>query len=225
MGYYPAMLDLTDRPCLVVGGGEVGLRKVRSLLEAGALVTVIEPEPTPRLEAMAREGLVEVLTGPFETALVDAMWLVIAATDDEGVNRAVSDAAWERGIFVNVVDVPKLSTFIVPASVRRGDLILAVSTSGASPAAAARIRRRLEADYGPAWALYLDLMGRVRAKVLDRGQTVADNRALFIDLAESDLLESIEAGDTAKVEATLVRVCGAGFGLDDLGLDRRWGQK
>ena len=218
MGYYPAMLDLAGRPCLVIGGGEVGLRKVEGLLEAGALVTVIEPRPGDDLTALARKGRVELVFGPFEPSHLDGIWLAIAATDDEAQNRAVSDAAWERGIFVNVVDVPELCTFIVPASVRRGDLLLSVSTSGASPAVAARIRRRLETEYGPAWEVYLDLMGRVREKVLAGGLTPAERRNVFEELASSDMVAMIEAGDEGGIEEMLRKICGPGFGLQQLGI-------
>jgi precorrin-2 dehydrogenase/sirohydrochlorin ferrochelatase len=216
MGYYPAMIDLTDRLCLVVGGGEVGRRKVSALLEAGARVRVIEPAPDEALWSGVPRDRVELKAEPFSPGHLDGVGLVVAATDDPAVNAAVFSAAWERNVLVNVVDAPAWCSFIVPAVVRRGDLLVAVSTSGASPAVAARIRREIEARYGPEWGPVLTLMRRVRERLLARGRPPAENRGLFQRLADSNLVDLVAAGDESAVNGLLAEVLGPGFSLADL---------
>ncbi len=219
MGFYPAMIDLTDRLCLVVGGGEVGRRKVSALLSAGARVRVIEPAPDEALWSDLPRDRVELKAEPFSPAHLDGVGLVVAATDDPAVNEVVFNAARERNVLVNVADAPAWCSFIVPAVVRRGDLLVAVSTSGASPALAARIRREIEARYGPEWAPVLTLMRRVRERLLDQGRPAAENRERFQRLADSDLVDLVAAGDEAAVNDRLAEVLGPGFSLAELGID------
>jgi precorrin-2 dehydrogenase/sirohydrochlorin ferrochelatase len=216
MGYYPAMIDLTDRLCLVVGGGEVGRRKIEALLTAGARVRVIEPAPDEKFWTEIPRDRVELKAEIFAPDHLDGVSLVVAATDDPAVNEAVFVAARERNVLVNVVDVPACCSFIVPATVRRGDLVVAVSTSGASPAMAARIRREIEAGYGPEWGPVLSLMRRVRAKLLGLGRPAEENRPVFKRLAESNLPDLVAAGDEAAVNDLLHEVLGPGFSLADL---------
>jgi precorrin-2 dehydrogenase/sirohydrochlorin ferrochelatase len=140
--YYPVFLDLRGRRCVVVGGGEVALRKVDGLLAAGAKVTVV----APRIHEMPPG--VTVLQRGFAPADLDGAFFAISATDDRAVNSAVAAEAEARGIPVNVVDVPAESSVILPAVVRRGEFVLAVSTGGASPAFARLLRERLEAEFG-----------------------------------------------------------------------------
>jgi precorrin-2 dehydrogenase/sirohydrochlorin ferrochelatase len=134
--YYMACLDLRGRGCLVVGGGRVGLEKARGLLDSGARVTVVAPEVEPELLDLPVEWLCERYTA---SALEDT-WLVVAATPDRGVNREVFDDAEQRGIFCNVVDDPELCSLILPAVHRVDPIAVAVSTGGASPALAQRLR-------------------------------------------------------------------------------------
>ncbi len=219
MSYYPAMIDLTDRLCLVVGGGEVGRRKTLALVRAGARVRVVDAAPDAALTALAARPGIDVVNRGFQPEDLEGVALVVAATDDAGANEAVSSAAMARGVPVNVVDVPELCTFIVPASLRRGDLTIAVSTAGASPALAARIRRDLEDRFGPEWGVALSIMRWVRPKILARGRGAAENKVLFQRLADSNLVELVAARDTAAVDDLLTDVLGPGFKLADLGLD------
>jgi len=140
--YYPVFLDLRGRRCVVIGGGEVALRKVESLLAAGAEVTVVAPR------ALEMPPGVTVVERGFQPADLDGAFFAISATDDRAVNSAVAAEAEARGILINVVDVPAESSVILPAVVRRGEFVLAVSTGGASPALARRLRERLEAEFG-----------------------------------------------------------------------------
>ncbi|HOO72770.1 MAG TPA: bifunctional precorrin-2 dehydrogenase/sirohydrochlorin ferrochelatase [Spirochaetota bacterium] len=146
--YYPVMLNLSGKRTVVVGGGEVACRKVRDLLDAGALVTVISPEVHADIEKIARENgeMISIEGRKYEPGDLRGASLVFSATDDSAVNREVFREAEQLNIFINAVDDPDNCSFIVPSSIRRGDLIVAVSTSGASPSLAAKIRKDIEKD-------------------------------------------------------------------------------
>ncbi len=145
---YPIFLDLSDRRCVVVGGGEVANRKARKLLQARARVTVISPEIGAELESVA----VEVHRRPYREGDLEGAYLAFAATDSREVNAAVAREAEERGVPVNVADRPSEGDFALPSALRRGRLQVAVSTGGASPTLARRIRDKLEEVFGPEWA-------------------------------------------------------------------------
>jgi precorrin-2 dehydrogenase/sirohydrochlorin ferrochelatase len=208
MQTYPIFALIADRPCLVVGGGAVGERKVRDLLQAGALVTVVSPELTPALTALAVQGEIRHLQADFQEEQVKGMALVIGATDDLEVNARVSAAAQVRGIMVNIVDQPDLCTFIVPAQVRRGELTLAISTGGASPALARKIREELELHFGPEYGPYLALLQSVRLHLLTARRGHPDNAALFRRLVDSPLLSALSRGDMNKVSQILKEILG-----------------
>jgi precorrin-2 dehydrogenase / sirohydrochlorin ferrochelatase len=205
---YPIFAIIEDKPCLVVGGGAVGERKVQDLLASGAQVTVVSRALTPKLQALVSQGKVVYLTADFTESQVDGMALVMAATDDPAVNAQVSAAARARGIWVNVADEPEHCTFIVPAQVRRGDLTLAISTGGASPALARLVREELQQYFGPEYGPYLDLLQRVRTRVLAERRANPDNAALFHRLVRSPLKEAVAQGDRARVMWVLLEVMG-----------------
>jgi precorrin-2 dehydrogenase/sirohydrochlorin ferrochelatase len=142
--YYPVFLDLTDDPVLVIGGGPVAEGKVEGLLAAGANVTVVSPTVTPRLAGWVAAGRIEHLARTYQTGDLAGRRLVLVATDDPAVSGAVAAEGRERGIWVNAADEPARCDFILPAVIRRGRLVVAVSTGGASPAAARAIREELE---------------------------------------------------------------------------------
>ncbi len=179
MRTYPIFAVIENLPCLVVGGGPVAERKVQDLLEAGAQVTVVSQGLTPGLTALAAQGRIHYRKDAFKPEHLEGAVLVIGATDDPEVNARVSQEAKARGIWVNIVDAPALCTFIVPAQVRRGSLTIAVSTGGASPALARRLRQYLEGLFGPEYGPYLDLLSAVREKILETGRGRPDNAALF----------------------------------------------
>ncbi|MBI5816232.1 MAG: bifunctional precorrin-2 dehydrogenase/sirohydrochlorin ferrochelatase [Nitrospinae bacterium] len=198
--YYPVFLDLEGRTCLLVGGGSVAGRKAKSLLECGAKVRMVSPKVFGWTEEMVKSGNVEHIPGAFEPKYLEGAALVIAATDDAAVNRSVYEESKKRNIPVNVVDQPELCTFIVPSLVKRGDLLIATSTSGKSPAVAKRVRMALEKEFGEEWAVYLEMMGKARAALLEKVPDQAGREALFNKLADSDLLEKIKSGDIAGAE-------------------------
>ncbi len=203
MKTYPVFVRLEDRHCLVVGGGTVGERKVLDLLEAGARVTVVSPELTPVLADLAAKGELIHLQEDFQEEQAQGMALVIGATDDMEVNARVSAAAQVRNIWVNIVDQPDLCTFIVPAQVRRGELTLAISTGGASPALARKIREELEQHFGPEYGPYLALMQAVRSRVLEARRGDPENAVLFKRLVDSPLLLALSRGDLNEVKRIL----------------------
>ncbi|HZE20822.1 MAG TPA: bifunctional precorrin-2 dehydrogenase/sirohydrochlorin ferrochelatase [Desulfobaccales bacterium] len=197
MKTYPIFAIIENKSCLVVGGGAVGERKVHDLLAAGARVTVVSRTLTSSLAALAALGKISYLPEDFAEAQVEGMALVLAATDDPRVNARVSAAAQDRAIWVNVADAPELCTFIVPALLRRGDLTLAVSTGGASPALARRMREDLQQHFGPEYGPYLDLLQRVRDRLLSERRAHPGNAELFHRLVNSPLKEAVARGDRA----------------------------
>ena len=207
MGYkvkvYPVFLNIVDKPCLVVGGGTIGERKVEDLLIAGAQVTLVSRELTPGLQSLWQKGAIRYLKGEFAPPQLEGMVLVIGATDDPELNQRISKAAQERGLPVNIVDAPALCTFIVPASLRRGELTIAIGTGGLSPALAKKLRQELEDYFGPEYGPYLEFLGAIRGKVLSRRRDHPDNLPLFNRLVHSPLREALVSQDGPRLKGIL----------------------
>jgi len=197
---YPVMLNVTGQRCLVVGGGTVAERKVGSLLECGAQVVVVSPALTENLKELEAAGRIEVVWRGFEARDVENALLVIAATDIRGVNEAVAAACRAHNIPVNVVDVPDLCTFYVPATVRRGELQVTVNTGGASPVLARKLREELEDRFGPEYGPYIELLRRfreqVQARIDDRAVRHEAERAFLA----SDALSLLSEGRQEEAE-------------------------
>jgi len=203
---YPIILDLTDKPALVVGGGEVALRKARDLADAGAHVHVVSPE---FVAEFTTDGRFHLFLEPYEKRHLAGARVVVAATNDEAVNARVAAEARAAGALVNVVDRPELCDFIVPAQIRRGELLLAISTGGASPMFARRLRERLEKEFGPEYEVYLAVMRGIRQEILRRGLAEGLRRRVFERLAEDDLLVAARQGPEAlrrAMDAALAEV-------------------
>jgi siroheme synthase-like protein len=188
---YVACLLLQDRPCLVVGGGEVGLEKVEGLLACGARITLVSPEAVPELRGYANEGSIEWVERRYETSDLDGKFLVIAATSDTALNTGIRDDAEARQMLCNIVDVPDLCNFILPAIQRTGPIAIAISTSGASPALAKRMRDEIGQNYGEPFGRLAELLNEVRGWAKDTLPTYQDRKAFF---------ESIVHGDPDPVE-------------------------
>jgi precorrin-2 dehydrogenase/sirohydrochlorin ferrochelatase len=163
--YYPVFVNLQGKRCLVVGGGEIATRKVHGLLEAEAQVFVVSPQLSNALAALGEEGVIAYQRRPFRADDVLGCTLVIGATDQPAVNRAVCKAAREHDVWVNIVDTPDACDFIAPAVVRRGALQIAISTGGHSPTLAKRLRMQLEGMYGFEYAGLLEKLGRERQRI------------------------------------------------------------
>ena len=211
MRYLPLNMDVKGRTCLVVGGGEVAARKVNTLLESGAQVHVVARELTPDLQDLVVRGKVQSLGPEYRTEHLDGVVLVFAATSDTELNQRVSKEAMAAGIPVNVVDQPELCSFIVPASVVRGDLVISISTSGSSPALAARLRQKLENEFGPEYEDFLRLMAHIRPKLLAEGRDHRENRELFRALVDSELLDFLAAQRYDEADRVLADVLGPDY--------------
>jgi len=191
MSYYPILLDLREKKAVVVGGGQVAQRKIETLLKYKAEVCVIAKELTPDLKMYLAADRIKWIGKEYDEQDLDGAFLVIAATDDTLLNRRVSGDAKRKRILINAVDQPADCTFIVPSVLERGDLLIAVSTSGNSPMLAKKIRRRLEKQFGKEYEMFLNLMGRLRKEILAQGFSQDENRRIFQDLVESPILEAI----------------------------------
>lgn len=195
--FYPLFLDLSGRKALVVGGGLVAERKVHSLLEAGALVTLVSPDVIPSLRTLEQAGSIRVVQRKFLVADLEGAYLVISATDDAAVQEEVARTARARNILVNTVDQPGLCDFIVPAVVRRGDVVLAISTSGKSPALAAALRAKFEDIITGDTARAVQVLGQVRSEVHARFPDAEKRKEAFERIVNSGILDWITECDDA----------------------------
>ena len=211
MCYYPINLDVQDKDCLVVGGGGVGERKVKTLLECGARVTVVTIHATEGLHALATEGRINLKTRAYEPSDLEGTFLVIGATDSEETNEKISEDAARRGLLVNIADRPAACNFVLPAIVRQGALLIAISTSNKSPAVARRIRQNLEGEFGPEYAVLLNLMGAIRQKLLSQAKSPEAHKHMFERLLDEGLLEMIRDNRIKDVDSLLHNVLGKGY--------------
>lgn len=202
--YYPVSLNIKRKRCVVIGGGEVAFRKVRMLLDFGGEVEVVSPALCPALAALEHEGKVKVTHREYRRGDLEGAFVAIAATDDPAVNERVAHEARGCRALLNVVDVPELSDFIVPSYLRRGDITVAVSTAGRSPALARRIRGELERQFGPEYALLLGIVEEVRSELRARGIAVSPERwQEALDL--NRLLELLRGGNRPGAKDRLMK--------------------
>jgi len=203
--FYIACLRLTGRSCLVVGGGEVGLEKIEGLLACDGDVVCVAPDASEPVRALAAEGSIEWVQREFEPANVAGRFMAIAATDDTDVNIAVYEAAEERAMLVNVVDVPSLCNFILPAIVRTGPLAIAISTAGASPALAKRMKREISELFGSEYAELAAILNDARGWAKGTLPTYQDRRAFFESIVngEPDPIGLLRGGRRADLEALI----------------------
>ena len=199
--FYIACLKLEGRKCLVVGGGDVGLEKVEGLLACNGEVTLVAPEAIEPLRALADEGSIRWERREYEPGDLEGTFMVIAATSDTDVNIGVYEDAERRAMLVNVVDVPPLCNFILPAIVRTGPLAIAISTAGASPALAKRIRDQIADEYGEPYARLAIMLNDVRGWAKGTLPTYGDRKAFFESIVngDPDPVELLRRGDEASV--------------------------
>ncbi len=216
MRYYPVNLDIANRKCLVVGGGGVGTRKVITLLDCGAKVTVVSPGVSGQLLELANNGLIVLEKSPYRETDLDGMFLVIGTTDDEELNRQISKDAESKNMLCNIADRPEVCNFILPSIVNRGDLTISISTSGKSPALAKRLRIELEEKFGNEYAELLRLMGAIREKLLSQKHEPEAHKQLFEKLISSNLLFMIQNNQKDEIDSLLREVLGEGFRFDEL---------
>ena len=216
MRYYPIYLDIRDRRCLVVGAGGVGTRKVTSLLKCGARVTVISPETTPAIEELAQSGKIKLKKRTYRQSDLNDVFLVIGATDDQEMNRRISSDAGRLNLLCNIADRPEICNFILPSIVNRGDLTIAISTAGQSPAMAKTLRKKLERQFGTEYGDLLRLMGAIRKKLLRTNHEPEVHKPLFEQLIQNDLLGLIRDQRTKDIDILLRQVLGEGYRFKEL---------
>jgi siroheme synthase-like protein len=199
--FYIACLRLTGRRCLVVGGGEIGLEKVEGLLACDGRVVLVAPEAVPELESLASEGSIEWIRREYRPGDVENTFIAIAATNDTDVNIRVFEDAERRAMLVNVVDVPPLCNFILPAIVRTGPLAIAISTAGASPALAKRIKAQIAEEFGEPYARLAVLLNEARGWAKGTLPTYQDRKEFFEGIVNGspDPVELLRAGDDDAV--------------------------
>lgn len=218
MSYLPIFLDVRGRNCVVIGGGDIAERKVRSLVEAGASVTVISPKVTAGLAAMVRAQTIRHLERVYRRGDLIGAFLAYEASGDGLAAQAAAAEARDYGVPLNVADVPEFCSFITPAVVHRGDLQIAISTGGASPALARKIREELEARFGPEYESIVDFLTTVRRWLQSHEANGGARAQRLSALVNSDVLECFRRADFAGAEAIARRVLGASFA--DLGFER-----
>jgi len=216
MKYYPVHLDINNRNCLVVVGGGVGTRKVKTLLDCGARVTVVSLEVSPHLQDLAASGDIILAQRSYKSDDLSGMFLVIGATDDEKLNRQISSDADRRNTLCNIADRPEVCNFILPAIVHRDDLVITISTSGQSPAMAKKLRKALENQFGKEYGMLLRLMGAIRQKLLQQAHEPEAHKPLFEQLINSDLIGMIRKGESEKINSLLLEVLGQGYKYEEL---------
>jgi precorrin-2 dehydrogenase/sirohydrochlorin ferrochelatase len=201
--FYPMLVDLTGKRCLVVGGGAVAERKVALLVESGAGVEVISPKATARLEWLASSRRIRLRRRPVRASDLLGAFLVVVATDDPKVNREVGGRVKRAGGLVNVADDPAACSFLVPSVVRRGDLTVAISTGGGSPALAKKLRQRLEQIIGPEYEAFVTALRLLRERTRHTIADPEDRQRIYRRAIESDLFEAAARGDSAAVAARI----------------------
>jgi siroheme synthase-like protein len=203
---FPLFLKLDGKRCLVVGAGPIGLEKVESLLRCGASIRVVAPSAVARVQELSSEGKIEWLGRRYEPADVTGCDLVIAATNDRHVNQAIFEEASRRSILCNTADDPPLCDFFFASVVQRGELQIAISTAGQSPALAQRLRREIDAqlpaDLGP----WLDELGQLRREVLNAMPAGAERKALLHELAHRQVCGAPACPARAHAAATAARL-------------------
>lgn len=205
MKYYPVFWDIRGKSCVVVGGGEVAVRKVKRLLDCGAKVSVISLQLTPELAELKKQKIICHIAAEYSGDLIFGAALVVGATDDEKTNAVISLDARNKGIPVNIVDDPQKCDFILPSIVEKGDLTIAIGTGGKSPALARHLREELESKYGVEYEIFLNILGNLRAKMV---KNVGVGKDWFTSLLEAGILDVIKEKDREKVKKIVKKVTG-----------------
>jgi len=201
MKYYPVFLNLKDREVLLVGAGDIGLQKIHGLLECQARLQVVSPEALPDIEQLAKENRLRWDRRSYASSDLEGKSLVIAATDNQELQKRIASEARARGIWVNIVDVPPLCDFIAPAVVNQGDIQIAISTGGAAPALAKFIRRKIEPVIGPEYAQLVQMVQGLRPDILKMPKP--RRTMLWESIVSQSFLDQIRTEGPRKAEAHL----------------------
>jgi len=216
MKLYPLYVRLEGRLCTVIGGGEVAEHKVLGLISAGARVRVVSPTLTSRLRTLAQTDAIDHVERGYQHGDLADSFIAFATTDDESVNAGVAAEAREHGVMLNAADRPSLCDFVSPAVLERGDLLIATSTSGASPMMARRIREQLELQFGLEYADALEILRAARRRLAAEGRSSAERRRVLAALVDSPLLDLLRRRDRAGIDRVLAETLGGGYTIESL---------
>ena len=208
MLYYPVFLNLKNKKAVVIGGGSVAERKAQTLLSCDADVSIISPKITPRLRRLVKEGKIEYIKKGYEDKDIKDAFIVVAATNDRGINEAIYKAAERYGCLLNIVDKPESSNFIVPSVISRGDLTIAISTGGRSPALSKQIRKELQQIYGREYEIFIKTMGKIRGALLRSVSSEKARRRIFTKLAkkQSGMIGLLKKGKKMEFYKEIERI-------------------
>ena len=209
--YYPVYVQLQDQPCVAIGGGKIAEGKVDGLLAAQARVTVISPDLTTRLHHLAEEKQITYLARTYEPGDLTGAFLVICATDQAEINHQVWQEATANGQLVNVVDDTPRCNFIAPSILRKGDLTIAISTSGKAPALAVRLKERFQRELGPEYERFLELAGELRDPLARHIPDFETRKALWYEIVDSEILGVLARGDVAAAREIISQIVGFDF--------------
>jgi len=204
--FYPIYLNLKGKRVVIIGGGEVAERKIESLLDTGASITVLSPQVTRHIASLADRKRIELHERAYAHGDCAGAALVFSATDDPEISRAVYKEASALGIFVNTADQPALCSFIMPAVVRRGDIGVAISTGGTCPALAARLRRKISSVIGPEYARLAELLSRTRSEIRGRIRDERERKELHYRILDSDIITLLKKNDQSGAERRLHQI-------------------
>jgi precorrin-2 dehydrogenase/sirohydrochlorin ferrochelatase len=218
MRYFPVFFDLRQKSCIVVGGGRVAERKIQNLRKAGAVVTVVSPCLSAGLKRLKEANRIKHLPRPYRTGDLRTAFLAVAATDDRRANEKVFREASALRIPVNVVDDPVHCSFIVPAVVSQGDILVAISTGGRSPALAKALRKKLQREIGAEYPTLLKMVGAIRKKIIPLGWGQKKNQKIYRRLFQEDVIAMVRQRKYAALNRLLKKTIAPDFSLEEMGL-------
>jgi precorrin-2 dehydrogenase/sirohydrochlorin ferrochelatase len=208
MPCYPINLQISRQPCMVVGGGNVAERKVTALLAAGGVVTIVSPNLTSYLTALAKDKTIIHVARAYQQGDIKDCFIVICAADDPKVNQLAAEDGRSAGALVNVADAPELGNFSVPSQISHGDLLLTISTGGKSPALAKRLREELGERYGPEYGIYLELVAKAREKIKKRLSTAKERECFWRKTLDQEVIILLKEGKIKEAEAKINNAIG-----------------
>ena len=209
--YYPVYIEMRGQPCVVIGGGKIAEGKVEGLLAARANVTVISPDLTVHLRELVEEKKITYLARTYQPGDLTGAFMVICATDQAEINHQVWQEASANRQLVNVVDDTPRCNFIAPSILRKGDLTIAISTSGKAPVLAVRLKERLQRELGPEYERFLELAGELREPLARHIPDFETRKALWYELVDSEILDVLARGDEPAARVMISRVVGFEF--------------
>ena len=218
MKYFPIFFNLQEKSCVVVGGGLVAERKIQNLRKAGAMVKVVSPRLTVGLNRLKEENKIRHISRPYRSGDLKSAYLAVAATNERRTNEKVFREASTLRIPINTVDDPVHCTFIVPAVITRGDILIAISTGGQSPALAKALRKKLQQEIGPEYPVLLKMIGAIRKKITPFGWGQKKNQIIYRRLLQEDVIGMVRQKKHAALKRLLKKIIGPGIPLEEMGL-------